>query len=209
MKSMVAGFMFSADKTWVALIKKEKPEWMKGRWNAVGGHIEDGESPMNAMRREFREETGVDFQPWEQVCHLTWHYPNGHEGEVYFFRAFTDEVHQVRSVTSEQVLVQAVRDIPGLHTVPNLKWLVPMAQWEEPGRGMPYFMMEARWVGTAHDLMLAEVPRRLEPGEDITGILQALAYNACFTGDCEHEAEDACLQSLSTIGGQALVVLEG
>lgn len=42
----------------VALVEKNRPEWQKGRMNGIGGHIEEGEAPWDAMVREFWEETG-------------------------------------------------------------------------------------------------------------------------------------------------------
>jgi 8-oxo-dGTP diphosphatase len=32
-----------------------------GLWNGIGGHVEQGESPGQAARREFREETGLEL----------------------------------------------------------------------------------------------------------------------------------------------------
>lgn len=43
----------------VVLIRKSKPEWAKGKLNGIGGHIEEGETPLEAMVREFDEEAGI------------------------------------------------------------------------------------------------------------------------------------------------------
>mgnify|MGYP002715664186 CR=1 FL=1 len=40
----VAGFAFSADGGKVALVRKNRPRWQRGRLNAIGGSIEAGES---------------------------------------------------------------------------------------------------------------------------------------------------------------------
>lgn len=53
----VIGFAFVGDD--VLLIKKTKPAWQAGRYNGVGGKIEASELPLNAMHREFMEETGI------------------------------------------------------------------------------------------------------------------------------------------------------
>ena len=50
------------------LYLQKRPEWkdiQPGKWDtAVGGHIDYGETPENALRREAREELGItDFQP--------------------------------------------------------------------------------------------------------------------------------------------------
>lgn len=55
----------------VALIRKAKPEWQKGKLNGIGGKIEEGEGPFAAMVREFREETGVDHRDWGTFAEMT------------------------------------------------------------------------------------------------------------------------------------------
>jgi 8-oxo-dGTP diphosphatase len=78
MKKYVVGFAFNGD--FVLLIKKEKPQWQKGLYNGLGGHIEENEQPVAAMVREFKEECGIDTDEtqWDEfavmkgddwVCH--------------------------------------------------------------------------------------------------------------------------------------------
>ena len=43
--------MFSENDTDVLLIEKQDPAWQKGFLNAVGGKIEPGEQPLEAMTR--------------------------------------------------------------------------------------------------------------------------------------------------------------
>ena len=66
----VAGFLFSEGLTTIALIEKQKPTWQKGKHNAIGGKIEPNETADEAMRREFREETGFDVPNWTMFCVL-------------------------------------------------------------------------------------------------------------------------------------------
>ncbi|PIE78988.1 MAG: hypothetical protein CSA15_05000, partial [Candidatus Delongbacteria bacterium] len=59
MNFYVNGFMYSEDEKKIVLIKKNTPEWQRGLFNGIGGSIEAGESPEEAIVREFEEETGV------------------------------------------------------------------------------------------------------------------------------------------------------
>ena len=42
------------------LLLKRAVEPFKGFWHVVGGHVEEDESLKDAVKREFREETGLD-----------------------------------------------------------------------------------------------------------------------------------------------------
>jgi 8-oxo-dGTP diphosphatase len=53
------GFAFDRSGN-VALIQKQRPDWMKGKWNGIGGKIESFDTDAAAaMVREFYEETGM------------------------------------------------------------------------------------------------------------------------------------------------------
>lgn len=124
-KNYVVGFLFSTDRTQLALVQKEKPDWQKGRWNGIGGKIEEGENPIDCMTREFEEETGVRIPPesWEEVVvlHNDWF-------ECHFFRAFSDNVHFVETREAETIsLWDVTRVLSGYcNVINNLRWLVPL-----------------------------------------------------------------------------------
>jgi 8-oxo-dGTP diphosphatase len=125
----VAGFLFDSTALRVALIEKQRPKWQKGKLNGIGGHIEAGETPEQAMRREFREETGVDVREWYHFATLkgrsdsTW--------VVHFFCAHDTVdlllVQQAEPVTDERVTIFPVKTLNYEKTIPNLRWLIPMA----------------------------------------------------------------------------------
>ena len=57
------------------LYLQKRPAWkdiQPGRWDtAVGGHVDWGEEPLAALRREVREEVGVtDFEPQHVLTYL-------------------------------------------------------------------------------------------------------------------------------------------
>jgi 8-oxo-dGTP diphosphatase len=110
------------------LIRKNPPAWQAGKLNAVGGKIEKGETPREAARREFLEETGVDLSHagLEHVLTLSGgdDFGSGEAWRGYFFRAFGD-VGTARSLTDEKVEVHPVRPWRQ-DTVPNLRWMVEL-----------------------------------------------------------------------------------
>lgn len=65
MKNYVLGFYFSEKLDKVILIKKTHPPFQAGKLNGVGGGIEVGESPREAMIREFKEEANVEYKDWK------------------------------------------------------------------------------------------------------------------------------------------------
>lgn len=121
-QSYVVGLAFSPAADEVILIRKLKPEWQKGLLNGVGGKIEPGEAPIDAMTREFKEETGVDttLDDWKLFLAL-----RGETSTVYFYRTFMD-ISKCRTVEKEKV--ERVRSVPvPFDTVPNLQLVIPMA----------------------------------------------------------------------------------
>lgn len=64
----VLGFVFSEHKKMVLLIEKKRPAWQAGKLNGIGGKVEPGESPLAAMVREAREETGLEITDWRHYA---------------------------------------------------------------------------------------------------------------------------------------------
>lgn len=47
------------------LLARRAIEPFKGRWDIPGGFLEEGEHPLDGVRRELREETGLEIEPLE------------------------------------------------------------------------------------------------------------------------------------------------
>lgn len=122
----VAGFAFDSAGSVVALIRKNRPDWQKGKLNGIGGHVEEGETPVAAMAREFREETGVEIgiQDWHRYAHY-----RGEGFELDFFLTFNDAVLNAQSPTDEKVEFVRVATLyhHSWEMVVNVPWLVYMA----------------------------------------------------------------------------------
>lgn len=123
----VLGFMFSTDYCDVVLIRKNKPAFQQNLLNGIGGKLEPNETYLDAIVREYREETGVETteDDWEYFGIL-----GGDGWTVYLFRgAASRHVYSAKTVTDEEVYIWNVRDVldSPLLLVPNLRWLLPLA----------------------------------------------------------------------------------
>lgn len=122
MKRYVAGFLFSEDFERVALIKKNRPDWQKGKLNGIGGHIEEPESPIEAMTREFLEETGATELEWIKFALL-------YEVDVFDLHFFcgVGDLTKVKTKTDEEIEIIRVDELKEYDTIENLSWLVDLA----------------------------------------------------------------------------------
>lgn len=140
MTEYVLGFCFDAKLVTVLLIRKTRPEWQASKLNGVGGKIKVGETPLQVMEREFREETGCDVElDWRQFGTLR----GG--GEAVTSRWLVHLFHSVNLICSPSFYfpiydgpeggteVRIVDDVvsrgasESLRPLPNLRWLIPMA----------------------------------------------------------------------------------
>lgn len=125
MKFYSVGFCFTYDLAQVALIRKVKPEWQKGKLNGVGGAVEIGENFQYAMWREWNEETGLPSAAdgWNQICEM--------RGQDYIVAVFTYRMHVIEpdpfKTADEQVAWYMTHSIQRRNDIiPNLRWLIPL-----------------------------------------------------------------------------------
>lgn len=64
-------FVIYKDK--LLMINRVKPPFM-GRWNAVGGHLNDGETIEACAMREIKEESGITVEEVKLISEFTWNY---------------------------------------------------------------------------------------------------------------------------------------
>jgi 8-oxo-dGTP diphosphatase len=120
----VLGFLFDPQRIAVLLIRKQRPDWQRGKLNGIGGKIEAGEVPSQTMEREFREETGMAISSWRHFGQFRTRTENGLD-LVYCWHA-TASLAEAKQLTDEPLEKVSVRRLPGW-CVYNVYWLVPMA----------------------------------------------------------------------------------
>jgi len=127
-KEYSLGFAFDSDKQAVVLIRKNKPEWQAGLLNGVGGKIEPGESPLDAVVREFKEETGVDTDPedWRNFCLI-----RGEGWKVFCYAIQSDEAYQKAvTIEAEWVVKHYISELDESECISNIGWLLRLATEE-------------------------------------------------------------------------------
>lgn len=155
MKQYVAGFAMT-DRV-VLLVKKDHPPQLAGRWNAVGGKVDEWESSYTAMIREFMEETGVFLATWSSrpFCRLLGNYAlnldNKPEEFVvdFFYSKVTEGLMEqlarlTRNDVGEQLAVWPIDLLPDV--LPNVTWLVPMARSFALGERASGFTVEEAYA---------------------------------------------------------------
>lgn len=138
MQTYVCGFLFSEDRERVLLIRKRRPAWQAGKLNGIGGKIEAGETPLDAMVREFWEEAGLRLGGWQECVVLTGDPTPADAGgwRGHFFRRFGD-IETARAQTDEAIEIHSVTALPE-DTIPNLRWMVPLMLDDEVVAGRVY-----------------------------------------------------------------------
>ena len=128
MKTLYVGaFAFNKDKTKVALIQKNRPTFLVGMYNVIGGHIEpEDTSYATAMSREFEEEAGLFINPekWRYYGKLI-----GSKFEIYFYdiKLEDDEFAQIRTVEDEIVQTFDVGSVKELPLAPHVDFFFDIA----------------------------------------------------------------------------------
>lgn len=135
----VLGFLIDASERHVVLIRKSKPAWQAGRLNGIGGRIEAQELPFEAMARECEEETGRDWESWQEFLMMT-RLDSPSLFLCHIYRAF---VRKWDWPLAGRRIDEGLLDWFPIDPLPqeclsNVPWLVHMALDLNPGDGGPY-----------------------------------------------------------------------
>lgn len=121
MKDYVIAFVFDKKQN-VALIQKNRPKWEEGLLNGIGGKIEPGETPLEAIEREFLEETGYHIKE-EKWIHTITMASTQNDAMVYIFKAYPINLKRLKTTTDEEVIICDINSLPD-NIIPNIKWMI-------------------------------------------------------------------------------------
>lgn len=153
-KRYVAGFLFArlrdTPERRVLLVRKTHPTWQAGYMNGIGGEIEEGESPLTAMMREYMEEANYLTNAWEIFAS-----EHGPGYEVFFFRHTLEKEWELKDTYVPPMQNDKGEAIEWCNphevkypVVGNLNWLLPLALDPRPIQVRAQTTGDIRKLGT-------------------------------------------------------------
>lgn len=119
----VVGFAYTDDGRCL-LLRKNRPKWQEGLLNGIGGKIEDGESPEEAMGRESMEEVGLDLD-WRCRGMMSGENNDGSLFECHVFYAKGAKVESFRRIEAEKPGLYSLAEMLAENHLSCLEYLIP------------------------------------------------------------------------------------
>lgn len=108
------------------LLGMRKRDPRKGTWSGYGGKVEQGESPLDAVKREVAEEAGIAILDVNQIGTLTFaspKYPSDHVMHLFQALSFTGQLTETDEMAPQWFHV---------HKIPYEQMSVTDAHWMPP-----------------------------------------------------------------------------
>lgn len=126
------GFVVDAEGKRVCLTMKSWPKFLKDRWTGIVGRVDDDETPLEAMRREFKEQTSADVKDWHFVKTLE-NPERSRRLNVFFAR---HDFGNVLTMTSEPIGNFLLARLPDLkYGKPFSEIRTELIEWAQSGQG--------------------------------------------------------------------------
>ncbi|ASV44417.1 hypothetical protein PBI_SCTP2_402 [Salicola phage SCTP-2] len=95
----VLNVIMNENRDRVLLIRKNRPKWQKGKYNFVGGKVEDNENEFEAVIRETKEECDLYIYP--QLIGTI----KSNDFTVYVYRSIINNLYDVQQQTDESLAI--------------------------------------------------------------------------------------------------------
>lgn len=125
----VLGFVFIGNDKILLQLKNRGGDYLNGKLNGLGGKIEDGESELSAIAREYFEETGDDrYLDWHKFSSIF--YKNDVELNVFTCNVSDDFYDNIewssQDSNAEKLFIFNLDDIDWGSCVSNLEHMIKM-----------------------------------------------------------------------------------
>lgn len=113
MDKTVLCYLFKGDDVLLLFRNKKKNDNNEGKWIGIGGHIENGESPEQALVREVKEETNLKINTYQYRGIL--YFINGdYEEMIYLYTSsdFSGELKECDEGTLQYFYKNEMFDLP-------------------------------------------------------------------------------------------------
>lgn len=113
----VLGVVARRDGRFLITKRVRTKAWAPGWWEVSGGAAMAGEESLDAVRREVKEETGLDVTGWDGGYLFTYHRENPGEGDNYFVDVyrftgdFTEEELQLQQAETDGYRLATAEEI--------------------------------------------------------------------------------------------------
>lgn len=111
------GIVYCKETNQILLLNREKHPWM-GRWNGVGGKLDQDEDQLTCIIRETWEETGLHLPQYEPRGVMTWSADGEDLGGMYLFTAAVTREDVERYPTPKKYCHEGILDWK------NLDWVM-------------------------------------------------------------------------------------
>jgi len=109
--NVVAGLIFR--NGYLLACQRHQSSAFPLKWEFPGGKVDDGESDVEALRRELKEELGITVRDEKQIFHHLHSYPGGPEVSLRFFRVLAYD-GQARNLVFQKISWVSVSELAKL-----------------------------------------------------------------------------------------------
>ena len=123
-KQYTLGFIFDMPLYNVLLIRKERPDWQRGRLNGIGGKVELNERSERCIVREVAEECGLvtSEQDWTKIGNM---HGNMWSVDIYAY-VHAGDASEAYSVGDEEIGWYQISKLPD-NVLTNIPWLIQLS----------------------------------------------------------------------------------